>query len=131
MSYLQEQIIIENYAKVNIPGIAFEFDNVALDTSNLDEWIRLTILSGDSSLIGLGGGSTKCYRIVGVASFQIFVKQNIGSKRALELADQVVGLFRTSVDSVKFISPSVKRIGMRDGWYQVNADCPFYRDDTV
>ena len=61
---------------------------------------------------------------------QIFVKPDIGSGRALELADTITTLFRAKrIGGIVFLVPKVQKVGVFKDWYQVNVSVEFSREE--
>lgn len=103
-------------------------DNVSFEPQTLSEYVRLTDLNAYGRRASLG--NNPLYRYGGMVVVQIFTKLNTGSARAKVLADLVTPIFRDRrIGDVQFFVPAVTRVGPRDGWYQVNVDCPYYRDE--
>lgn len=129
MSFLAEQIAIESYFKDNWTYTPIAYENVNLNSNSLDEWVRLTIRPANPQVAGISG-SQLMYRYKGVLFIQIFVREGIGSGRAIQFADYVSGLFRSKyVDGIHFGVPAVTRVGSRDSFFQVNVDVGFYREE--
>jgi hypothetical protein len=130
MTYATESIALQtrfrdkwgNTTEVHWPNVAFE-------SADKSEWVRFRILNEQSRQAGIGG-ETHLYRYPGFVSVIIFTKPNIGSARALFLADKVEDAFRgADFSGIKMGVPSSTQIGVVDGMYQTNVLCPFYRDE--
>lgn len=115
-----------------------EYDNVNIDKDSLDEWVRLTIRPMDARRLGFGN-STRRY---GVVYVQVFVKEMIGSGRAIELATtagDVFGLIRknslvfTPYDlTVVGDSSSLNTLSEKISWFQVNCAIEYnFIDDAT
>ena len=127
MSFLQEKIDLETLISTNLTGISLVFENQAQRNDSL-EWIRVNILNADSKQISLG--SNPYYRYIGLLIFQIFIKPNVGSGRALQLADQITTMFRgMTLHSMTFHPPQVDIVGESGGWYQINVSTKFHREE--
>ena len=107
------------------------FENApAID--GINPFVALTILDGEGEQISLGTPALR--RWVGLIVIQIFVKADTGTQQARAYATQAGAVF----DRAEFSSgnsgtirsriPSVRAIGVRDGWYQLNVSVPFIRD---
>lgn len=124
MSYLTEKKNIEEFFIANWTHTPIEFENG--ETSLTSEYVRITIQNGDAFQVSMGDNPS--FRHVGVVFVQIFTATDIGSGRALELADLVDQLFRIAVVSnIHFSVPQVKRIRNESEWFQVNVSIAFYR----
>lgn len=105
------------------------YGNVAFQPRNNFPWVRLTVQHGDTNRAAV---YPEYYRSTGVIFAQIFVPPNKGTKLALTLADTVSGIWRgQQFSGVSCLAPSVTDVGVRDGWYQVNVSCPYYRDELL
>lgn len=96
------------------------------------DWVRF-VLDDAAARQASFGDDTNFYRHTGLVTVMIFTTLNKGDKAALELADQVLGIFRHYVDATNKIlfreAPFIRRVGATDRWYHVNALCPFQRDE--
>lgn len=130
MSFLTEQIDIESYFKSKWSHTSIAYDNVEFDPKDETEWVRFVIRNGNARQTSMAHDNPS-YRYYGVIYVQIFTRSDIGVGRALKLADYVTVLFRSaSVNGIQFKVPSITRVGnMEDSWFQVNVDCPYYREE--
>ena len=72
---------------------------------------------------------TKRIRHPGLLTVNVRVPLNEGDGRALELADDVVAIYRNvTFSGITFRAPTVRDIGAEGPWYRVQVDCPFWRD---
>lgn len=94
------------------------------------EWIRLTILDGDTRQVSIGSPGANIHRHSGVIVIQVFVPIDSGTRTARDLADQAAAIFRNQrFDGIRCDVPSVREIGPDGVWFQVNMSCPFRRDE--
>jgi len=96
-----------------------------------DAWIRATILNGDTLQKSIG--TLKVYRSVGTLAIQIFVKEGLGTRKSLEIADEIDTIFKglhLTDAQIQFRTPSTVLVGNNTGWYQLNINCPFYRNSV-
>ncbi len=109
------------------------YDDVPFDSESVaDDWIKVTVQDGTAVKISLGGSS--CYRHVGNVALNIFVvprsSGDTAEKVARTYADSLALLFRgVSSNGVLFRSPSLTRIGEREGYYQMLVSIPYQRDE--
>lgn len=118
-------------SQVDVPVF---YGNVEANTSQKRPWLRLVVITGDSDLAGLGGGTQRMWRTVGAVVVQIFVAVNFGEKIARQYADKVAAIFRgTRIGDLHFRAPSLIVIGAQPGgaWYQLNVNIPYYRDELT
>lgn len=125
MSYEAEKSTIETYFQSNWTATPIVFENVkAPDGAN--EWVRLTIVNGDAFQASMG--DNPAFRHIGVVIVQIRTRRNIGSGRAIRLADMVDGLFRLLVlNNIRFKVPRLDRGPIDEEWFINNVSIEFYR----
>lgn len=130
MSYEAEFISITDYFNTQwASATPIAWPNVRFDPDEHVEFVRVTILNGDAFQASMGN-DVNDYRHLGIVVVQIFVEPNSGAKRARSLVDSVCSIFRSKyIDDLRFRTPDVNTIGIREGRYQVNVNCPFYRDE--
>lgn len=92
-------------------------------------WGRLTILPGQRVKTEVPSNGTR--RQVGVAVLQLFDEPGKGDGTLLEIADAINALFDgVTVSGVRFLTPSINVIGVQDGWFQINVECPYNSDEA-
>lgn len=107
------------------------FDNEDADLPTTGQWIRFTIIAGETEQVEFG--SKKRFRQFGMATAQIFDEIGKGTKNINLLVDNIntSGVFRSvSANGVVYRTPSILRVGRVANWYQVNVNVPFYSDDV-
>jgi hypothetical protein len=112
------------------PTIPVFYDNAGDDVEPPEnsEWVRLTVLPGDSQQVEMG--RLRRWRRVGVIIIQIFVPAASGTGLAQELGDTVKQIFEgITVSSVIFRATSLNRVGLDGAWLQYNATTPFQADE--
>lgn len=125
MTYAAEKSTIETFFEQNWSGTVVVFDNVQAPT-DIDEWVRLTILNGDAYQASMG--DNPAFRYPGVVIVQIRTRRNIGSGRAVALADAVDALFKLLVlGNIRFKVPRLDRGPIDEEWYINNVSVDFYR----
>ena len=103
--------------------------NLKFDPSSLGEWVRLSVIPADSDQKSMGG-STNVHRQYGTVLIEIFIDQDSGAHRSVELADLAINFFHTySLGEITFGSPDTIHLGQSDGWYKKNVACDFYSDN--
>jgi hypothetical protein len=95
-------------------------------------WCRMAVNMGESRQRDLG---SLVARTTGILLISVFVPAETGDKLALQFADEAVTHFKSAKATlsgtvVQFETPSVRAIGLRDSWWQVNVACPFFTDDA-
>ena len=108
---------------------AYVFDNRPAPEGE-EVWVRLTILDGDTEQASIGG-PTSLYRHFGIIAVQVFVKEQTGTAKARQLADTVASIFRgQKFNGILCRSPAVQRVGVIEGWFQINVNVPFQWDGS-
>jgi len=127
MSFLEEKQVIESYVAANYSATMVNYENVEMNESLVNEWVRVSIQNAGANQIALGD---LVYRYTGVLYFQIFVKPDVGSGRALEIADTLSALFKSKrIGGILFRVPRIQRVGSYKTWYQVNVLVEFSREE--
>ena len=97
-------------------------------------WCRFTVQLTSTEDMEIGT-EPKTYRTLGILYVQIFTPKNEGDAEALDLANQVVSIFRRWRGStVKCRPPSIDIIGhgqQGDDWFQVNVIVTFEQDIII
>jgi hypothetical protein len=106
--------------------------NLLFDPSSLSpaEWARITNIPADSNQVSMGG-ATNLHRQFGLVLVELYIDQDSGARRSLELADLAINFFHgLSLPGITFRSPDTEHIGVIDGWLQKNISCDYYTDDN-
>lgn len=97
-------------------------------------WVRLTVLAGDSFQLTIGSG-LNWFRHAGIVVVQCFTPLDIGDYEGRRLADIAAGIFRrqniegaVGIEGLQFKTPQVRVVGPDGSWFQVNCETEFYRD---
>lgn len=109
----------------------YALQNENLDTANLNEWCRVTVLNNLSTQDTLGPKGKRRFERGGTATVQIFVEGGKGTDRLDELstiAKNAFEGFTFDPSSVTFRDVVVNEIGPDGKWYQYNvvADFRYY-----
>lgn len=127
MSYILEKSTIEQFLNSNFLETLIKYENDEMN-DEVNEWIRVSIQNSKAYQASLG--SNPLFRYVGIMFIQIFTKLDIGSGRAVEIADVLTQLFRAKrIGDIVFKVPSLQKIGVSNGWYQVNVSVEFFREE--
>jgi len=136
-TFTEQRVAIEDRTLYTIDSeiTPIQFDNIGKlvkgtstikDSTQTDEWIRMTILDEDSIHPTVGGQRT---RFQGQIVFNIFVREGTGSNRARELADELFyGFDGIAFQGIHCASVSINPVPPTDGWYQLNVSTDFYWD---
>lgn len=95
-------------------------------------WCRFSLVEGDTIQTTFGA-STNNFRTPGTLFVQLFDKPGIGDAAILQKADEAAAIFRNWCGTnVRCRAPHMKNIGATsDGWYQVNVNIPFIKDELL
>jgi hypothetical protein len=112
-----------------LTGVDLLSDNVGKDPTAGVPFVRLTVLPGNGSQVEFG--ITRRFRRPGVASFQIFVPNGVGTGLATTIADTLKDIFEgRTVDGVIFrAADGPTRIGPSETWSQWNLNIPYQADE--
>ena len=125
MNHIEELNTINDIFIGFAGGITVRHENEKHE--GLEEWIRVTYQTASADQISLG--SNPRYRYEGVLYVQIFVEPDIGTGRSTELVDMVTALLRSNtINGITFKVPKAFKVGVVNGWYQVNVVTNFYRE---
>lgn len=128
MSFVAQKSALESFIQTNLTGTNLVFENQS-QGNKVTEWVRVNILNPDNRQISLG--SNPYFRYLGLLIFQIFIKPNTGSGRAMEIADQITTLFRgQTISGMTFKPPVIDPVGESGGWYQINVSAHFSREEV-
>ena len=128
MSFVAEKSTIEVFLASNYTSTLVKYENDEMNDSTVDEWIRVSTQNAAASQISLG--SNPLFRYRSVLFVQIFVRPDIGSGRALVIADLMTSLFRAkSIGDMTFFVPRIQKVGVNKDWYQVNVSIEFSREE--
>lgn len=134
MQYDRAQSLLEQYVQDNWTDTALQFDNVPFNSDLYREYVRCSVVFGESVQRTVTAGS---YRQIGLLVLSVFTKPGEGSARSLELANalsllltsKVVRSIDTPILAINLKAPDVFRdlIG-KTGWVMVQLSIPFYYD---
>lgn len=135
MTMLNEarELIFQQFVDAWGDQTPYMFQNEDLETDNLPEWARVTVLETNSTQDTLGNSGNRKFERSGVVTVQIFVRGGTGTQRLDELAtiarDAYEG-FTFALSSVTFLDVNVSEIGPDGSWYQYNVTANFRYYET-
>jgi len=97
-------------------------------------WVAFTIVTAEAEQVSLGDSARSRYG--GSVIIQVFQKERTGTGDALRLAGQAADIFRRleicedESGLIRFRIPSKVTVGINNGWFQVNVNCPYFRDQN-
>lgn len=110
-----------------------KYENVSWEEPKEDKtWVALTIITADATQVGLGDNALARYG--GTVIIQVFQKERTGTGDAQRLAGQAADIFRRleicedESGLLRFRIPSKVPVGLNNGWFQINVNCPYFRD---
>jgi hypothetical protein len=127
MTFDANRISIENHIGSNWTTTPVLYTGEPPQHAN--EWIRVRITDLRSDQASMGSSAVK-YRHFGILIIEIYVTEQTGSGVATRYGDTLAALFRgETVGDALFRAPVVRQIGRDEGWYRVNVEIPFQRDE--
>lgn len=114
--------------RISIPlGLPTLYDNQPKEKETLGTyWVRWSILFGEAFHSEFGDPDKPRTRTTGLAVAQIFGPKDTGDKKFLEIAQSISDAFKLrTIGCVTLNVPSIRRVGVVGGEYQVNVHCPF------
>ncbi len=133
MSYETERTAFETrFATLWGSETPVAYSNVAFTPPPDTAWVRLSVLPGVATEIGLGDPGRQLHRFSGIVVIGIFAPLNKGEKKARQLADKVVNIFKSAdFSGVSTWSPYMTIVGESGGYFQVNVTANFKRDEIT
>lgn len=122
---------IESRLKANWTTTPIRFEEVPFKET-ASPYVALFVLDGEGQQISLGTPAVR--RWPAVIMVQVFVPQDTSTKPARVYADTIGAIFDGASFSagasgtIRCRVPSIKPVGVTDGWYQVNVTIPLIRD---
>ena len=112
------------------PSVTLTFSDVNYKPVEGNAWIRVTILPGEQTQVGLG--DLRRFRRIGVVACQIFVPAGSGDGLAREIADSVAIILQgRTLNGVILRGTGLTRVGVEGAWSVWTADTPYQADDCV
>jgi len=106
------------------------YDNDPTDPPNDTQWVSLSINTGLTEVVG--AGSSAQARTIGIATAMIFTPLGMGTASALNLADDIIGKFRSLTDNgVVYETPYLLTVGNRGQWWQTNCNIRFRLEEVL
>lgn len=134
MSFADERQAIEARLSTNWTSTPIKYDNVSFSAPSDNKYISVVIANGASSQQELG--ASPMHRHIGLITIQIFVPVEAGTNVPRDYADSLATVFRNaqfsagSSGTILCRSPSIVRVGVTNGLYQLNVAVPYQRDVT-
>jgi hypothetical protein len=110
-----------------------DWPNVKLDPKPKDKvWVRFNIQDA-GTIQTTFGATTNNHRSLGIVVIQVFEPEDKGDAGALAMADTVAAIFRNwGGSTVRCREASKKVVGLDGhGWYQINVNIPFQRNELL
>ena len=104
-----------------------QYENVPFDLDRDAEFVRLSVVKGDSGQASMGGGDGNFFKQEGVIFVQVFTPLGLGTSPANTLAESISGIWRNQqFNNIVCGAPDINHIGEVEGWFQINVACDFY-----
>ncbi len=115
---------------VHWPNTKFQPPAKTQGTPEPAAWVRPTILGGRAFPASAGAALNGHVRHPGTVTVQVFQQEDRGDGRAKALAQTIATHFQfnQALQGVHFKAATVRTIGPKDGWHQVNVTVPFEWD---
>ena len=89
-------------------------------------WARLTILDNTETRAAVG---EEYFRAPGIVVVQLFTKPFYEAAKRNELLDHAAAVFRSKhLSNIHFYDITPSRLGVSDGWHQINLNVSFEAD---
>lgn len=113
------------------PFSPVQYENLAYTPVTGTKWVRFTVVNGEANQASIGAPGSNYYRYTGTVQIQCFAPLNMGAAGAREMADKAIEIFHNKV-SAGYIFRAGYAVTVpnsaTDGWYQVNAIIPYWRE---
>ena len=121
---------IETRLNGNWTDTPIAYENTPFTPEKGEPFIAPYILTGEGEQASLG--SVAVNRWYGLLDIALFVPLDSGTKRAMELVDQLIKLFyHYEVGGLTFLTGSWERLGQDDNWYRYSVSIPFQYDEIM
>jgi len=128
LTFETQERLFETRFDTNWSHTDIKWPNIVFVTKDRTEYVAFTNVTDDVKEKSIGG-PTVLYRYFGNIVIQIFVLPNSGATRALQLAELVADIWRSAQFSgITMGATKAVTVGVQDGWYQVDAISPYYRN---
>ena len=113
------------------PFSAVQYENLPYTPTVGTKWARFTISGGEAQQASVGAPGNNLHRYTGTVQIQCFAPMNMGAATAKELADKAISIFQNKKQSGYVFRAGYAvtvQNSIAEGWYQVNAVIPFWRE---
>lgn len=109
------------------------YDDVKFDVPNSLPWVRLNVRHIDGYQASMGSPGNNKFRRIGNVTAQVFAPVGNAKKTALQLAQQIVNIFRGAEhQGISFYNVVSREIGADGhGFYQINVTAEFRYDEIA
>ena len=108
-----------------------QYENLPYTPVTGTKWVRFTVINGEARQSSIGAPGGNYYRYAGTVQIQCFAPLNMGVAEAKEMADKAISIFMFKQQSGYHFRAGYAvtvQNSIAEGWYQVNAVIPFWRD---
>ena len=113
------------------PFSPVQYENIPYTPVTGTKWARFTVISGEANQASIGAPGSNYYRYTGTIQVQCFAPLGLGAAGAKDLADAAIGIFHNKAQSGYIFRAGYAVTvpnSATDGWYQVNAIIPYWRE---
>ena len=107
-------------APLTFEGMAFNPSDPSMVPDKAAGWARLSVEVSEGSNQALG---VRLFRQNATVRVRCFVQSGTGVLRALGLADHALFYFQRGSNGIRFFEIGLIKIGDRQGWFEVIAQC--------
>lgn len=123
---------IEHDAIANLGGITLRFGNDDRDAANETTWVRVSVLFTSIARNTFTGAPFRGQRVAGIAEFQIFTREGIGTTNITSTMDTIrqrynEHLITAGNTRIEFMAATIENSGYNEGhgWFMANMRAPF------
>ena len=116
-----------NLSPLTFEGQAFDPSDPSLVHDKAAGWARIAFEPTDGTIQALG---TRLLRQNATLRVRCFVQSGTGTLRALSMADHALLYLQGATNGIRFFEQGLIRLGDRQGWYEVIAQCRARYDDV-
>lgn len=131
MSLADTRQAIEGRFTTNFSALPIWYDNASFEETDKAH-VALFVLHSGGDQVSLG--LAPLHRWSGVISVKVMVPEAGGTQTVMTHADAIEAIWRNAEFStansglIRCRTPNTQRVGVINGWYQVNVLTPFIRD---
>ncbi len=138
MSFESHMATLHSFIDTNYTSTPVAYGGgVVFDSEDVGDWVKVSVLDGNSSQPCVGNETTTKYRFLGFINIVIYGELTTSGKtaenRVREYADTLTTLFlaNKTQGNVLYRTPNLAVLGEADGYFSVALSVPFQRDEFI